>query len=98
MLKFCLLGFLVFATVIFLAGSGIGLTGVTMAHYSQMNSVNHVVTAQDERTNELTSAEKLIEDAEQEDNIDLSTIQGVSDVQMVIKEQGERTTSLQKKV
>ena len=80
MLKICLIGFHVFATMIFLVGAGMGLTGVTMQHISSTNSANHVAEAQASRLSELKDVVAFVTEAEQQDAVNLSLIQEGSEV------------------
>lgn len=64
MLKGCLLGFLVFATTVYLIGSGFALTGVTIHHINAVDSANHISRAHDNRESEISSAVTLINNAQ----------------------------------
>lgn len=52
-MKPCLIGFLVFGTLVFLAGSGIELTGIILSHVNGVKSVELAQTYHDLRVDEI---------------------------------------------
>lgn len=58
-MKPCLIGFLVFGTIIFLAGSGIELTGIILHHVNGVNSVKLAQTYHDKRLQEVQNITEI---------------------------------------
>lgn len=96
-MKPCLIGFLIFGTLVFLAGSGIELTGIILHHVNGVNSVKFAQTYHDARVTEITKIKEIEVEPSTTNGIDHTILTNeTSPTQQVLKEQGTRVASIVK--
>jgi len=73
-MKPCLIGFLIFGTIVFLAGSGIELTGIILHHVNGVNSVEYAQTYHDKRIEEVTILKGIENSTTTQTGIDIKIV------------------------